>query len=89
MSDPRVRRAQQIREAVLRELRQQSTHYGTTAGGARLVLHDVRVAADHLHALVSRSSIGPVSREQVGRALRRLRKDGRAECHNGFWRAAS
>lgn len=87
MTDPRQRRAALIRDQVLAELKRQSTHHGETPGGRRFVLRDVRVSADHVHELVSKSSIGPVSRDQVGRALRRLRKDGRAECHGSFWRA--
>jgi hypothetical protein len=80
MSDPRTRRAAQIREAVLDELRSQSGDHAIPG------LTNVRVSARHLHALVSRSSIGPVSLGQVRRALAALGKDGLADGQDG-WKA--
>lgn len=82
-ADPRVKRADQIREAVLVALRFETGPDNPATKG----LHHVCVAAWVVHARVQKQSIGVVSRAQVQRALAKLREQRLAVAEIDGWRA--
>lgn len=75
------RRADQIREVVLEQLRKESAD--------KPGITDVAVALDHLLLCVRKSGIAPVTREQVRRALGKLCEERLAVRKRGGYQAVT